>query len=98
VAVELRDPQTAISAAAGWVPPATVPAERRSPFYVDLARALLAVGRGEAVLEALDRARVIAPEHVRMHPVVRQALVEVASFGAVPADFARRFTDILTRR
>lgn len=97
-AVELRDPQTALSAAAGWVPPATVPAERRSHFYVDLARALLAVGRGEAVLEALDRARVIAPEHVRMHPVVRQALVEVASFGAAHADSARRFTGILTRR
>lgn len=97
-AVELRDPYTALAAAAGWVPPATLPAERRSHFYVDVARAQLAIGRGEAVLETLDRARVIAPEHVRMHPVVRQALVEVASFSAANASAARRFTDILTGR
>jgi transcriptional regulator with XRE-family HTH domain len=54
-----------------WVPPADVPAERRSHHFIDVAAAQLAAGdRGEAFV-ALRTARQIAPNHTRFHPTTR---------------------------
>jgi hypothetical protein len=60
--------------AAAWHPPATLPAERRSHYYIDLARAQLRLGHHHDAYLGLDAARQAAPQHVREHPQVRQTL------------------------
>jgi transcriptional regulator with XRE-family HTH domain len=77
VAVELGDAAGAVRAAQGWIPPADLPAERRSHFYLDLARAQLWIGRREDALASLQAARSIAPQHVREHPQARHTLEEL---------------------
>lgn len=62
VAVELRDP-LGIERAASWHPPAELPAERRSHYFIDLARAQLALGHHEDAYLCLQAARQAAPEH-----------------------------------
>ncbi|QFZ23164.1 helix-turn-helix domain-containing protein [Saccharothrix syringae] len=73
VAAELRDP-AGIQRAATWQPPRELPAERRSHYYIDLARAQLDLGHHEDAYVCLQAARQAAPEHTRAHPQVRQAL------------------------
>ncbi|WP_052168771.1 helix-turn-helix domain-containing protein [Actinoalloteichus spitiensis] len=73
VAVELRDP-VGIERAAAWHPPENLPAERRSHYFIDLARAQLALGRHEDAYLCLRSARQAAPEHTRAHPQVQQSL------------------------
>ncbi|QTR05630.1 hypothetical protein J7S33_14330, partial [Saccharothrix algeriensis] len=67
VAAELRDP-AGIQRAATWQPPHQLPAERRSHYYIDLARAQLDLGHHEEAHACLQVARQAAPEHVRTHP------------------------------
>jgi transcriptional regulator with XRE-family HTH domain len=74
LALDVGDPDAALRAAERWAPPADVPAERRSHFYIDLSRAHAQVGSPEPSLAALTEARRIAPEHVRVHPDVRHLL------------------------
>lgn len=73
VATELRDP-LGIERAAAWAPPRALPAERRSHYYVDLARGHLSLGQHERAHLSLQAARRVAPEHVRAHPQVRGSL------------------------
>ncbi|MGW4109505.1 helix-turn-helix domain-containing protein [Actinosynnema sp. NPDC004786] len=73
VAAELRD-AAGIQRAANWHPPLELPAERRSHYYIDLARAQLDLGHHEEAYLCLQAARQAAPEHTRSHPQVRQAL------------------------
>lgn len=73
VAVELRDP-LGIARAAAWQPPRELPAERRSHYYIDLARAQLALGQHEQAYTCIQYAREAAPQHARLHPQVRQSL------------------------
>ncbi|MGY6658663.1 helix-turn-helix domain-containing protein [Amycolatopsis sp. TRM77291] len=70
LAVELGDVGAALRLASGWTPPTTMPAERRSHFYIDLGRAFHLADQSERVLRAFREARRIAPEHVREHPQV----------------------------
>lgn len=72
VAVELGDATGALRAAKDWAPPAELPAERRSHFYIDLASAQLWAGRRDRSLASLQSARQIAPQHVREHPRVKE--------------------------
>ncbi|MFE0462252.1 helix-turn-helix domain-containing protein [Kitasatospora sp. NPDC058965] len=77
VAVELADPVGlvhAVTAARQWSPPHTMPAERRSHYYIDLGRAQVHLGRRDHALESLQAARRIAPQHVREHGQVRTEL------------------------
>ncbi|MBN1174100.1 MAG: helix-turn-helix transcriptional regulator [Micromonosporaceae bacterium] len=74
VAVELGDIPTALDAARGWRPPADLPAERRSHYFIDLARAQLWSGQKENAIASLQAARQIAPQHVREHRHARQTL------------------------
>lgn len=67
LALDLDDLGTAFALAAGWAPPETVPAERRSHYYIDVARAQHRAGRAAEALDALSVARELAPEHVRVH-------------------------------
>ncbi len=55
-----------------WKPPADLPAERRSGFYIELARAQLWAGMPDGAFESLKVARKIAPQHTRDHPWVRE--------------------------
>ncbi len=73
VAVELRDP-AGIERAARWQPPENLPAERRSHYYIELARAQLDLGRHDQAHQCLQTARLIAPQHTRNHPQVRDTL------------------------
>lgn len=74
VAVGLGDStlQRALDITAEWAPPRSMTAERRSGFYIDLARAQLWAGRREHAYESLQVARRIAPQHTRSHPWVRE--------------------------
>lgn len=74
LALDLDELGTVFAAAAGWVPPDSVPVERRAHFYTDLARAQKAAGRTEAARQALHTAITLAPTHVTAKPWVRTLL------------------------
>ncbi|MEU9208569.1 helix-turn-helix transcriptional regulator [Streptomyces sp. NPDC048415] len=62
----------ALDVAREWKPPTSLPAERRSGFYIELARAQLWAGVADDAFESLKVARRIAPQHTREHPWVRE--------------------------
>lgn len=64
--------QGALQVGTTWVPPKDLPSERRSGFYIEMARALLWAGRRDHAYEALKTARRIAPQHTREHPWARE--------------------------
>ena len=64
--------QRALAIAREWAPPRDLPAERRSSFYIELARAQLWAGRPDDAFESLKVARRIAPQHAREHRWVRE--------------------------
>lgn len=74
VAVSLGDAHLnrALHLAREWKPPQTLPAERRSSFYIEMGRAQLWAGRPDAAFEALKVARRIAPQHTREHRWVKE--------------------------
>jgi hypothetical protein len=77
VNVDLGDAPTAVERAGSWQPPQQLPAERRSHYFIDMARAQVEIGRYGAAHDALRTARLIAPQHVREHPHVRQSLLSL---------------------
>ncbi|MEU6376914.1 helix-turn-helix transcriptional regulator [Streptomyces sp. NPDC046909] len=74
VAVSLGDDHVgrALAVARDWQPPTDLPAERRSGYYIELARAQLWSGLTDHAFESLKAARRIAPQHTREHPWVRE--------------------------
>lgn len=64
--------ERALTVAREWKPSNELSAERRSGFYVELARAQLWTGRRDDAFESLKVARRIAPQHVREHPWAQQ--------------------------
>jgi transcriptional regulator with XRE-family HTH domain len=74
VAVSLGDDHVGhvLNVAGQWKPPKDLPAERRSGFYIELARAQLWTGLLDDAFESLKVARHIAPQHTREHPWVRE--------------------------
>lgn len=74
IEVDLGDPDGALRLAAQWCPANDVPAERRSHYFVDVARAWADSGQPDQALSALVEARAIAPEHIRPHPDVDRLL------------------------
>lgn len=83
LAIDTDDPDKALLAAYGWDPPDTLPGERRSHFYIDLARAHARLGAVDEATVALFQARMVAPEHTRLHPQVRQILADLLDKGGV---------------
>ncbi|WP_462183651.1 helix-turn-helix domain-containing protein [Frankia sp. AgKG'84/4] len=73
-AVDAGDPDDALRRAAQWRPGNDVPAERRSHYFVDVARAWADTGQPDQALSSLLDARAIAPEHIRPHPDVGRLL------------------------
>lgn len=86
VAVELGDSPAAVERAAAWHPPGHLPAERRSHYYIDLARAQLRLGHHQDAYIGLEAARRVAPQHVREHPQVRQTLSALLRTHGSPDD------------
>lgn len=89
LALNLDDPTGALAVAAGWQPAESLPAERRSHFYVDLALAQSMLGRHEQVIRSLHKAWTIAPQHVRAHQQVRGILSGLAKLGGTIESDAR---------
>ncbi|MFI5497134.1 helix-turn-helix domain-containing protein [Actinoplanes sp. NPDC051859] len=70
--IELGRPEQAIRLADSWTPSADMPPTRAGHHYIDLARAHLMTGDRAATLHDLQRAREIAAEQTRYHPMVRE--------------------------
>lgn len=93
LALDAADPGGALAAAAGWEPPVTLPAERRSHFYIDLGRSHFLAGSADSAFDALGRALLIAPEHVRAHPRVRELVSTSVRRGGTSAARAEMFRE-----
>ena len=81
VAAELGDP-AGVERAATWDPPATLPAERRSHYHIELARAQAQLGHDEQAHSSLRAARLAAPVHTRNHPQVWATISALTAQGA----------------
>jgi len=81
VAVELEDGRQAVARARTVRLGKTVPAVRRGHHYIDLARGYYMTGDSPAALRCLSRARKIAPQQTRHHPMVRETVLAIASTG-----------------
>ncbi|MEY8040090.1 helix-turn-helix domain-containing protein [Saccharopolyspora cebuensis] len=77
--VELGDYPAALDAAATWQPPKTMARSRRGHHYIDLARAHLHSGHRAESLAALHKARSIAPQQTRLHPMTRETTAVLLS-------------------
>jgi transcriptional regulator with XRE-family HTH domain len=89
VATELADRgdlAAAVRSAGEWAPPRSMPAERRSHYYIDLGRAQMQLGQPGHALESLEVARGIAPQHVREHGQVRAELATMVRVSRHPSD------------
>lgn len=85
-ATELGDIRAVLRHAAGWRPAPTVPAERRSHFYIELARAQLWAGQRAETLASLQAARQVAPQHTRHNPVVHGTASALLRLHRHPSD------------
>jgi hypothetical protein len=72
VSLQDRGVDQALAIAREWAPSRALPPERRSGFYVELARAQAWGNRREDAFESLCVARRIAPQHVRGHAWARE--------------------------
>jgi len=70
LAVEIGDVARAIKLAGQWQPPHALPAERRSHFHIEAARAYCWAGNREQAITALWQARTAAPQHTRCNSAV----------------------------
>jgi transcriptional regulator with XRE-family HTH domain len=74
VTLELGDKDAAIAAAESVDPRRTPVPTRQAAYWIELGRALAAVGRDEDAVAALMRAEEICPQWVRMRPTVRDTV------------------------
>jgi transcriptional regulator with XRE-family HTH domain len=74
-AAEQGDAAGVLARAQGWRPSLSVPAERRSHYFIELARAQMWAGDSDAALASLDEARRIAPQHTQCNPEVHKTLL-----------------------
>jgi transcriptional regulator with XRE-family HTH domain len=82
LAVDIDDPDNALRTARDWDPPDGIPGERRSHFYIDLARAQTQLDAADKAVTALFQARAVAPEHTRHHPQVHRIVNHLYKQGA----------------
>lgn len=91
-AAEMGDSRAVLRIAAGWQPPATVPAERRSHYFIELARAQLWAGQRADAFVSLQAARRIAPEHARYNLRVRETAATLLRLQQHPSDAILSFS------
>lgn len=85
-AAEMGDSHTVLAMATGWQPPPEVPAERRSHYFIELARAQLWAGRRAETLASLQAARRIAPQHTRYNTRVHETTLTLLRLERHPSD------------
>ncbi|HEX9033628.1 MAG TPA: helix-turn-helix transcriptional regulator [Streptosporangiaceae bacterium] len=85
-AAEMGDCKSALRKAARWQPPPTVPAERRSHYFIELARVQLWAGHRNDALASLCAARRIAPQHTRHNPCVHETARTLTRLERHPSD------------
>jgi transcriptional regulator with XRE-family HTH domain len=85
--------QAALGVADEWTPPDSMPAERRSGFWIELARAQVWAGRPDDAFESLKVARFIAPQHTREHPWAREAAATIRRLKRADAESLTAFTE-----
>lgn len=90
-AAELGDAHGVLARAGSWQPPPAVPAERRSHYFIEVARAQLWAGQRGSALASLDCARQIAPQHARCNPYAREVLETLIRLRRTPPDRLVRF-------
>ncbi|MFG2098944.1 helix-turn-helix domain-containing protein [Streptomyces sp. NPDC048612] len=83
----------ALEVAAAWQPPLSLPAERRSGFYIELARAQLWAGHPDHAFASLKHARSIAPQHAREHQWVRQDAATLRRLKRTDAESLTSFAE-----
>jgi transcriptional regulator with XRE-family HTH domain len=74
LAVETGDIARAIKLAGQWQPPRALPAERRSHFHIEAARAYCWAGNRDQAVTALWQARHAAPQHTRCNSAVVETI------------------------
>lgn len=77
--VDLAEPGKAMRVAASIELPDDMPAERRTYFHIDRARALLLSADPDGAVEALYKARAVAPVHFQNSSTVRGTIQAVAA-------------------
>ncbi|MGX8905468.1 hypothetical protein ACR820_09615 [Streptomyces netropsis] len=82
-----------LTTAREWVPPDSLPEERRSGFYIELARAQLWAGRPDDAFASLKTARRIAPQHAREHAWVREDAATLRRLKRGDAESLTRFAE-----
>ncbi|GHB80256.1 hypothetical protein GCM10010377_82650 [Streptomyces viridiviolaceus] len=95
VAVSLGDEHVgrALEIASEWKPPKDLPGERRSGFYIELARAQLWTGLAHEAFESLKVARHIAPQHTREHPWVREDAAKLRRLKRADSESLTNFAE-----
>ncbi|MFE5140294.1 helix-turn-helix domain-containing protein [Streptomyces fagopyri] len=83
----------ALTVAREWTPPDSLPAERQSGFWIELARAQLWAGRADDSFESLKVARVIAPQHTREHPWARETAGTLRRLKRADAETLTNFAE-----
>lgn len=81
----------ALRAAHAWEPSTALPAERRSGFYIELARAQDWAGRPVDAFNSLKLARAVAPQHTREHPWARDVARNLRRFHRSDAESLSHF-------
>lgn len=95
VAVSLGDRgiQRALGVAREWAPPKSLPAERRSGFYIELSRAQMWAGLRADAFESLRVARRIAPQHTREHGWAREVAETLLRLSRADAEGLASFAE-----
>ncbi|MFF8412786.1 helix-turn-helix domain-containing protein [Streptomyces omiyaensis] len=83
----------ALDVAREWKPGDHLPAERRSGFYIELARAQLWSGAPDEAFESLAAARQIAPLHTREHPWAKEDALKLRRLKRAEAEEVTRFAE-----
>lgn len=99
LAVDLQDVGGALAASAAWTPPLAIPAERRSHFFVELARAHVAASHDDTAVHYLTVARQVAPEQIRDNTDVKATLSQLVARTSKPTTALRglmRWTGLIT--
>ncbi|GGU43931.1 helix-turn-helix transcriptional regulator [Streptomyces violascens] len=69
-----------------WMPPATTMGERSSHHFIDVSSAKLATGDRSGAFADLQRARKVAPNHVRFHPSARETAAALLRLETHPSN------------
>ncbi|MFJ7070197.1 helix-turn-helix domain-containing protein [Streptomyces sp. NPDC101115] len=83
----------ALTVAEQWSPPNSLPAERRSGFYIELARAQDWAGLQGDAFESLKVARAAAPQHTREHPWAREVAAGLRRHYRADAESLTHFAE-----